>query len=210
VIRISWNKSRGKSTKNKFFRIGNIKIFIILLFIIIIIVIGSIYSSTLIDKTSDVNNSEIDEGEDFSFIGIDGSNMRLSDYRGKIVILDMWATWCQPCQYQMIELEKVYKNHSRNDLEILSIDIDSRETAQQIEQFIDQFSQFGYELNWIFGLEDTSLDEYMPSGSIPTLCIFDQKGNLYYSHKGFIPYHEIPLGFPENSVTLSQKINELR
>ncbi len=177
--------------------------------VIVIIAISGIYASTLSDQPSENNNSEVEEGDDFAFTALDGSEMHLSDYRGKIVILDMWATWCSPCQYQMLDLKKAYDNYSRNELEILSINIDSREDAQQIQDFIDQFAQYDYELSWVFGMEDDSLDEYMPSGSIPTLCIFDQKGNLYFSHAGFSPYSEIPEGFPEDTVTLVQKIEEL-
>ena len=182
---------------------------IIISVVIVIIAISGIYASTLSDQPSENNNSEVDEGDDFAFTALGGSEMHLSDYRGKIVILDMWATWCSPCQYQMLDLKKAYDNYSRNELEILSINIDSREDVQQIRDFIDQFAQYGYELNWIFGMEDDSLDGYMPSGSIPTLCIFDQKGNLYFSHEGFSPYSEIPEGFPEDTITLVQKIEEL-
>ena len=177
--------------------------------VIVIIAISGIFASILSDQSSEKNSSEVGEGDDFVFTALDGSEMHLSDYRGKIVILDMWATWCSPCQYQMLDLKKAYDNYSRNELEILSINIDSREDVQQIRDFIDQFAQYGYELNWIFGMEDDSLDEYMPSDSIPTLCIFDQKGNLYFSHTGISPYSEIPEEFPEDTVTLVQKIEEL-
>ena len=177
--------------------------------VIVIIAISGIFASILSDQSSEKNSSEVGEGDDFAFTALDGSEMHLSDYRGKIVILDMWATWCSPCQYQMLDLKKAYDNYSRNELEILSINIDSREDVQQIRDFIGQFAQYGYELNWIFGMENDDLGDYMPSGSIPTLCIFDQKGNLYFSHAGISPYSEIPEEFPEDTVTLVQKIEEL-
>lgn len=209
VICIGRKRSEKKSKKENILKSSSVKMGIVISAVIVIIAISGIYASTLSDQPSENNNSDVDEGDDFAFTALDGSEMHLSDYRGKIVILDMWATWCSPCQYQMLDLKKAYDNYSRNELEILSINIDSSETAQQIENFIDQFAQYGYDLSWIFGMEDDSLDEYMPSGSIPTLCIFDQKGNLYFSHAGFSPYSEIPEGFPEDTVTLAQKIEEL-
>ena len=209
MICIGRKRSGKKSKKETILKSSSVKMGIVISAIIVIIAISGIYASTLSDQPSENNNSDVDEGDDFAFTALDGSEMHLSDYRGKIVILDMWATWCSPCQYQMLDLKKAYDNYSRNELEILSINIDSSETAQQIENFIDQFAQYGYDLSWIFGMEDDSLDEYMPSGSIPTLCIFDQKGNLYFSHAGFSPYSEIPEGFPEDTVTLVQKIEEL-
>lgn len=209
VICIIRKRYEKKSKKENILKSSSVKIGIVISAVIVITAISGIYASTLSDQPSENNNPEVDKGDNFAFTALDDSVKHLSDYRGKIVILDMWATWCSPCQYQMLDLKKAYDNYSRNELEILSINIDSREDVQQIRDFIDQFAQYGYELNWVFGMEDDDLDGYMPSGSIPTLCIFDQKGNLYFSHAGFSPYSEIPEGFPEDTVTLVQKIEEL-
>lgn len=150
-------------------------------------------------------------GEDFTFTTLQGEIKHLSDYRGKIVILDMWATWCQPCQYQMLELRKIYENYSRNDVEVLSIDIDERETIQQIQSFLDEFREYGYELTWIFGRDDGAIWEAykVGNGGIPALCIFDRNGTLSFSHEGLAVYDQIPEGFPTDLVKLAPILNNL-
>lgn len=163
--------------------------------------------SGCIDSGGDSNNNIT--GENFAFTTLGNEQEQLSDYSGKIVILDMMATWCQPCQYQMLELRKIYENYSRSELEIISIDIDARETAQQLENYRNAFASYGYNLDWTFGMDDGNIaDKYLGQG-IPTLCIFDQQGNLTFTHEGVSVYSDIPPGWPSNTTKLKPIIDGL-
>lgn len=157
------------------------------------------------------NATESDEGEEFIFTALDDSQIRLSNYRGKIVILDMWATWCSPCHAVMPELKKIYDYYSRDDLEIISLNVDLSESSQLIQSFIEWFAEYyGIELNWIFGQDDGSISEkYMNESAIPTLAVFDQKGRLYYRKAGVHVFSEIPPGFPEDTPMLAPILDEL-
>jgi thiol-disulfide isomerase/thioredoxin len=152
-----------------------IVVFIILSFFFISIISGC-------QKDSQDN----DNGHDFIFTTLDGNIVKLSDYRGKVVIVDMWATWCGPCKVVIPELKKIYDNYSRDDLEIFSVDIDTSESAPYIQSFMDWFTDtYGIELDWIFGRDDGSISEkYLKDGSIPTLVIFNQSGQQYYREVG--------------------------
>ena len=129
--------------------------------------------------------------------------------RIKVIFLNLWATWCQPCQIQMLELKKVYENYTRDEVEILSINTDYREDISTIQNFLDLFKQYGYQLDWIFGNEIDSLSQYNPSGNIPRLSIFNREGNVTWQHTGLIFYSEIPDGWTGENVTLKEKIDEL-
>jgi len=157
------------------------------------------------------NNGDNNGGEDFTFTMLDSTEKHLSDYRGKVVILDMWATWCIPCQFQMTELKKIYENYSRDDLEIISVDIESGESVQLIQSYRDWFVQYyGIELDWIFGKDDGSISEkYMKEGAIPTLAIFDQKGRLHSRKVGVCVFAEIPPGLPADTPLLAPILDDL-
>ena len=62
---------------------------------------------------------------DFTFPGINGKMVSLSDYRGKVVLLNIWATWCPPCVDEMPSMEKLYQKLKEDDFEILAVSIDS-------------------------------------------------------------------------------------
>ena len=106
-------------------------------------------------------------------------------------------------------MESINSNHDK--LQILSINIDQRETIQNIEDFINVYDQYGYPLEWTFGREKDNLDKYMPEGAIPTLCIFDQYGHLYFTNTGvtFFSKEEIPSNWTGDKVTLKEKIDDL-
>lgn len=158
---------------------------------------------------SSKNNN--DGREDFTFTTLNGTEKNLSDYRGKVVLLDMWATWCFPCQLVMPELKKIYGNYSRDELEIISINIDLQESAQLIQSYRDWFNDtYGIELNWIFGRDDGSISEkYLKEGKIPSFAIFNQNGRLHFNEAGLVAYDEVPPLFPENTTLLAPILDEL-
>lgn len=61
---------------------------------------------------------------DFNLPKLDGTMVRLSDYRGKVVFLNIWATWCSPCREEMPSMEKLYQQMKGEDFEILAVSID--------------------------------------------------------------------------------------
>jgi peroxiredoxin len=61
----------------------------------------------------------------FEFPGLDGKTVSLSDYRGKVVLVNIWATWCPPCIREMPSMEKLYNELKGKDFEILAVSIDA-------------------------------------------------------------------------------------
>jgi thiol-disulfide isomerase/thioredoxin len=151
---------------------------------------------------SGCTEEKIDTRNDFSFTTLDGETKHLSDFYGKVIVLDCMAVNCQPCMSQMFELKKISENYSKNDVIILSIDVwvSSGETASMLQDMINAFkNQVNITLDWTFGLDDFqgTIQNTYASAGVPTLYIFDKKGNIYYSHVGY-----------ENYSVLASKLNQ--
>ena len=65
----------------------------------------------------------------FQLRDLDGHLVALSDMRGKVVLLNFWATWCGPCRVEMPAMEQLYRMFSRKDFEILAVSIDAQSVA---------------------------------------------------------------------------------
>ena len=61
---------------------------------------------------------------DFTFPGLDGKKVSLYDYKGKVVLVNIWATWCPPCVEEMPSMEKLYRKFKGENFEILAVSID--------------------------------------------------------------------------------------
>ncbi|MDH4186252.1 MAG: TlpA family protein disulfide reductase [Nitrospira sp.] len=73
---------------------------------------------------------------DFVLTDLNDKPQRLSDFRGKVVFLNFWATWCKPCREEMPSMEVLYKNFEKDGLVILAVSIDRVTTTKDIPPFI--------------------------------------------------------------------------
>ncbi len=72
--------------------------------------------------------------QDFEFPTLSGEYVRLSDYRGKVIFLNIWATWCPPCREEMPSMESLYRRLKGPDFEMLAVSID-REGGKVVRPF---------------------------------------------------------------------------
>ena len=70
-----------------------------------------------------------EEAPNFQLRDLDGNMVSLSQLRGKVVLLNFWATWCGPCRIEMPAMERLYRSYSRKDFEILAVSTDPQGAA---------------------------------------------------------------------------------
>jgi len=122
-----------------------------------------------------------DKAPDFSLKSVDGKTIKLSDYKGKVVIIDFWATWCGPCRRGIPDLVSIQKEF-KNDLVIIGISLDAEKTIKDVPGFVKS-----YDINYpiVYGDEKVVM-AYGGIQSIPTAFVIDKKGNVVDRHIGLV------------------------
>ncbi len=79
---------------------------------------------------------------------VTGTPIKLSDYSGKVVLLNLWATWCGPCRMEIPELVKVYKEYREKGVEVVGLSTENPEaSAEGVRRFIQEF-EMDYRVGW--------------------------------------------------------------
>ncbi|MFC1991764.1 TlpA family protein disulfide reductase [Chloroflexota bacterium] len=107
---------------------------------------------------------------DFTLTDLDGNQVSLSDFRGKTVFLNFWATWCPPCRAEMPEMESVYQEYK--DKEVVIIGVDIQETEETVRQFVQEG---GYSWTFLLDTSGTVAADYEVV-AIPTSLFLDKEG----------------------------------
>lgn len=107
--------------------------------------------------------------------------MSLSDYKGKVIILDFWATWCPPCRKEIPDFIRLYDNYKDKGLVIIGISSESEDT---LKNFCTDA-----EVNYPIAIGTREIQQaYGGIQYIPTTFIIDKKGNIVNKHVGFTSY----------------------
>jgi len=116
---------------------------------------------------------------DWEFAMADNSTLTMSELDGKIILVDLMATWCSSCSTQNGYLESIYETLG-GPLVILSLTIDRSETIQMMSYY-----QIQRGLPWDHGLDsDSKFTSYFSVTSVPTLILIDSDGYFRYMHIG--------------------------
>jgi thiol-disulfide isomerase/thioredoxin len=110
-----------------------------------------------------------------------GNLVRLADLKGQIVILDFWATWCEPCRDSMPLLDKWLKANQPRDVKVYSVNVWEREP----DEVLAFMQEKGYAMTLLYGTDNLS-EAYGFSG-IPYICVIDKLGNIRYDQSGHSP-----------------------
>jgi thiol-disulfide isomerase/thioredoxin len=126
--------------------------------------------------TSEKSNAAV--AADFKLQDLNGKTVKLSDFKGKPVLLDFWATWCQPCRDAIPGIEKLHKAYSDQGLVVLGVSMDQG-GWDSVRTFV---KERGMTYIILKGTDDVSSDYQVRT--IPMLVIIDKTGKVVKRHLG--------------------------
>jgi thiol-disulfide isomerase/thioredoxin len=135
-------------------------------------------------NASEHKNNEAEQNWNVQFINSKGEMIDGNALKGKVVFINIWATWCPPCIAEMPSVQQFYNNFKDNS-NIIFLLVDADNNLNRSEKFM---SKKGYNLP-VYVAPEGLPDEWF-SGSLPTTLILDKKGNIIFHHKGMANYND--------------------
>jgi peroxiredoxin len=120
------------------------------------------------------------EAPDFVLNDISGKPVRLSDFRGKVVLLEFWATWCAPCVMAIPELNELQEKYLDEDFVMLAVSAD--DDIEALESFYEE-----YHITYPVLFDDKGVNNDFGIYSLPTSIIIGKDGKISKRHMGYAP-----------------------
>ncbi|RME49281.1 MAG: TlpA family protein disulfide reductase [Chloroflexi bacterium] len=132
---------------------------------------------------------------DFTLETLDGGRITLSQLRGKVVMVNLWASWCPPCRKEMPAIEKVYRQNRERGLEVLAVNTTYQDSLKGVTQFVQE-----YDLSFPILLDrDGSVGRRYLLRALPTTFFIDRQGYI----RSVVP------GGPMSESLIQSKIEDL-
>jgi len=121
---------------------------------------------------------------DFALKSSSGDNLRLSEYRGDVVMVNFWATWCGPCRQEMPLLDELYSRYERVGFSLLGVNIDD-----DSRKAMNMVSELGVSFPVLFDARK-EVSKLYEVEAMPVTVLIDREGTIRYVHHGYKPGYE--------------------
>ena len=116
---------------------------------------------------------------DFTLRSMDGQNLRLQELRGRVVLVNFWATWCGPCRQEMPHLNRLYDKYRSSGFVMLGVNIDD-----DANNAIGVANKLGMKFPVLFDT-DKKVSRLYDLNTMPSTVVIDRDGKVRYVHRGY-------------------------
>jgi thiol-disulfide isomerase/thioredoxin len=115
---------------------------------------------------------------------VNGERKKIADYKGQVVVLDFWATYCPPCEEGIPYFVEMHQKHKADGLNIVGLHVGGTEDRPKVADFVRK-----YRMSYGLGYPDQALSDFLMQGdtSIPQTFVFNRQGELVQKFVGFSP-----------------------
>lgn len=139
------------------------------------------FRKSMVQKTKDhiIQKYGSFDAIDFTLTNMKGEQVKLSDYRGKVVVLDFWATWCGPCRASFPKMQELVTKYKNSPVEFFFIDVWERMKPADMKANVAKFiTENKYSFHVLYDFKDEVVAKYKIEG-IPTKILIDKNGKIF-------------------------------
>ncbi|MGQ0649883.1 MAG: TlpA family protein disulfide reductase [Gemmatimonadaceae bacterium] len=119
---------------------------------------------------------------DYAATVLSGDSVSTADLKGKVLLLNVWATWCAPCREEIPYLQSLYEQHQADGLEIVGVSVDTRGQEESIQEFVKEFGM----TYPIWRDPDERVQSLFLALGVPASYIIDRQGILRWRRLGAV------------------------
>ena len=121
---------------------------------------------------------------DFTLRTMNGPNLRLAEQRGRVVMVNFWATWCGPCRQEMPQLDRLYQKYRSSGFVLLGVNVD-----EDARKAADVATKLGVTFPVLLDT-DKAVSKLYDLSTMPSTVIIDRDGKVRYLHRGYLAGYE--------------------
>ena len=121
---------------------------------------------------------------DFTLRTLNGPNLRLAEQRGRVVMVNFWATWCGPCRQEMPQLDRLYQKYKSSGFVLLGVNVD-----EDARKATDVAAKLGVTFPVLLDTEK-SVSKLYDVSTMPSTMLIDRDGKVRYVHRGYLAGYE--------------------
>ncbi len=141
-------------------------------------------SVSLAGETNQVESTKL--APSWELADLEGKTIRSTDFKGKVVVLDFWATWCPPCRAEIPDFIALQKKYAARGLAVIGVSVDQA-SLKTVKLFAEK-----NDINYPVMIADNKIvDSFGGIDGLPTTFIIDRNGNIVKQHLGFTPPNTI-------------------